>query len=174
MIRRPPRSTLFPYTTLFRSETSPDVLRHHVVILVSGPRGRRHAAAGGFLRRHSVRRAVDEKGQRSVRGFRREDHSLEPNAVAHGNHLFPVVDSDPRVLCLPTQKEQAQQPGTDDDSVHLAAHHISISPSKSAGKRPGRCVWAVPVVLSVIETRIDDLLENSIDKSGVHLMTCNS
>src|SRR3712207_8954128 len=26
MIRRPPRSTLFPYTTLFRSEEGPDVL----------------------------------------------------------------------------------------------------------------------------------------------------
>src|SRR3712207_7490602 len=27
MIRRPPRSTLFPYTTLFRSNASPDVRR---------------------------------------------------------------------------------------------------------------------------------------------------
>src|SRR5258705_13712760 len=27
MIRRPPRSTLFPYTTLFRSQTRADVLR---------------------------------------------------------------------------------------------------------------------------------------------------
>src|SRR5256885_11281061 len=27
MIRRPPRSTLFPYTTLFRSEVRPSVLR---------------------------------------------------------------------------------------------------------------------------------------------------
>src|SRR3712207_7132702 len=27
MIRRPPRSTLFPYTTLFRSESDPPVLR---------------------------------------------------------------------------------------------------------------------------------------------------
>src|SRR2546427_11937309 len=27
MIRRPPRSTLFPYTTLFRSELEPDVER---------------------------------------------------------------------------------------------------------------------------------------------------
>src|SRR2546429_3864210 len=27
MIRRPPRSTLFPYTTLFRSYSSPDVCR---------------------------------------------------------------------------------------------------------------------------------------------------
>src|SRR5256885_17027845 len=32
MIRRPPRSTLFPYTTLFRSRVSsdPDHSRHHV------------------------------------------------------------------------------------------------------------------------------------------------
>src|SRR3712207_7272701 len=27
MIRRPPRSTLFPYTTLFRSRTTPTVIR---------------------------------------------------------------------------------------------------------------------------------------------------
>src|SRR6266487_4558138 len=30
MIRRPPRSTLFPYTTLFRSPVRPSVLRHVV------------------------------------------------------------------------------------------------------------------------------------------------
>src|SRR3712207_8207655 len=41
MIRRPPRSTLFPYTTLFRSTTSPGVLP-----LVSG-RGYGPQAAGG-------------------------------------------------------------------------------------------------------------------------------
>src|SRR5258708_19061053 len=35
MIRRPPRSTLFPYTTLFRSLATADVLvarRHHLVL----------------------------------------------------------------------------------------------------------------------------------------------
>src|SRR3712207_8380190 len=31
MIRRPPRSTLFPYTTLFRSEVHPHVLGGQVV-----------------------------------------------------------------------------------------------------------------------------------------------
>src|SRR3712207_7419257 len=30
MIRRPPRSTLFPYTTLFRSVGAPAVARRHV------------------------------------------------------------------------------------------------------------------------------------------------
>src|SRR3712207_8148239 len=34
MIRRPPRSTLFPYTTLFRSVGDPDRLRQIVLNLV--------------------------------------------------------------------------------------------------------------------------------------------
>src|SRR5260221_10832204 len=46
MIRRPPRSTLFPYTTLFRSWTVPSPLTAG-----SGPDDRRHApcrrGAGG-------------------------------------------------------------------------------------------------------------------------------
>src|SRR5260370_20303569 len=33
MIRRPPRSTLFPYTTLFRSQQAV-VTQHHVVVVV--------------------------------------------------------------------------------------------------------------------------------------------
>src|SRR2546430_10990638 len=40
MIRRPPRSTLFPYTTLFRSETAglPEVLGPDVTRLADGDR----------------------------------------------------------------------------------------------------------------------------------------
>src|SRR3712207_7035635 len=48
MIRRPPRSTLFPYTTLFRSL----------------PRGPREAPAGG----RRGRRAVDLPGDLRARG----------------------------------------------------------------------------------------------------------
>src|SRR2546430_5453951 len=32
MIRRPPRSTLFPYTTLFRSEVRRDALESHLTV----------------------------------------------------------------------------------------------------------------------------------------------
>src|SRR3712207_7559889 len=32
MIRRPPRSTLFPYTTLFRSYIAKGVARHEIVV----------------------------------------------------------------------------------------------------------------------------------------------
>src|SRR3989454_11125335 len=48
MIRRPPRSTLFPYTTLFRSHEAP-----------GRPRGRRRAAARG-------RRPVDPRRRRDA------------------------------------------------------------------------------------------------------------
>src|SRR3712207_7646277 len=34
MIRRPPRSTLFPYTTLFRSELRRDVVEHGLQVVV--------------------------------------------------------------------------------------------------------------------------------------------
>src|SRR3712207_3644935 len=36
MIRRPPRSTLFPYTTLFRSEVAIEVLLHGALYALAG------------------------------------------------------------------------------------------------------------------------------------------
>src|SRR2546422_6731118 len=39
MIRRPPRSTLFPYTTLFRSTLGPGTNNHDVFPLVHGKLG---------------------------------------------------------------------------------------------------------------------------------------
>src|SRR2546422_2831266 len=36
MIRRPPRSTLFPYTTLFRSDRAEQVLHHAGVVVGDG------------------------------------------------------------------------------------------------------------------------------------------
>src|SRR3989454_7550895 len=66
MIRRPPRSTLFPYTTLFRSP------------------GRRHRASGARARRRLLRRApAVRRGAAGVRGGgvqaggRSEEHTSE-------------------------------------------------------------------------------------------------
>src|SRR2546427_8535193 len=62
MIRRPPRSTLFPYTTLFRSAgTGPRVPP-------DAPRGRRRSRAGRRQDRPSARRA---------RPGRSEEHTSE-------------------------------------------------------------------------------------------------
>src|SRR3990170_6074598 len=46
MIRRPPRSTLFPYTTLFRSPTSPRMLSRPAPVAVSRPSTGRPARNG--------------------------------------------------------------------------------------------------------------------------------
>src|SRR5438034_7390270 len=62
MIRRPPRSTLFPYTTLFRSERR--FRRRH--------RGRAHDRAAGHVSRAArcARRGRDARGE-DVRSARR-------------------------------------------------------------------------------------------------------
>src|SRR5437867_9244545 len=41
MIRRPPRSTLFPYTTLFRSRVGPEVGTRGALRMEEQPHGRR-------------------------------------------------------------------------------------------------------------------------------------
>src|SRR5260370_22778064 len=80
MIRRPPRSTLFPYTTLFRSQWVPDQgfaiparayawrIAERTISTVSG------ASSGGRCRTKSAR-----LGRRAVRRcrYRSEEHTSE-------------------------------------------------------------------------------------------------
>src|SRR2546426_8489616 len=64
MIRRPPRSTLFPYTTLFRSRQ----LRGRLLGRLPRPR---------FAPRDVGDDAVDLHGERTGRGARSEEHTSE-------------------------------------------------------------------------------------------------
>src|SRR3712207_6960906 len=62
MIRRPPRSTLFPYTTLFRSHVGRGVLRHQQ----GGggvPAPERQQPAADALRRDPPRRLAGDLGE---------------------------------------------------------------------------------------------------------------
>src|SRR3712207_7084123 len=68
MIRRPPRSTLFPYTTLFRSAGGAD--DGATAVLVSGELRAAEAAGQPALRGGGVRREVR-------RGGRSEEHTSE-------------------------------------------------------------------------------------------------
>src|SRR3712207_8466055 len=56
MIRRPPRSTLFPYTTLFRSA---EVLAHHVARALLHLR-RLHGAPGADVQQRVLDRVVHD------------------------------------------------------------------------------------------------------------------
>src|SRR5260370_28872511 len=76
MIRRPPRSTLFPYTTLFRSETwNRDFDRHGVVLPFIRPSGRGSTAQSC---RGLARRPLPGWGCRgSCQTPRSEEHTSE-------------------------------------------------------------------------------------------------
>src|SRR3989441_9201576 len=79
MIRRPPRSTLFPYTTLFRSRDAGD------------PRGDGHARVGepqGVLRRSRPARPRQVSDHRAVPAAsaasdRSEEHTSELQSLAY-------------------------------------------------------------------------------------------
>src|SRR3712207_8369245 len=83
MIRRPPRSTLFPYTTLFRSVRPPD--RPH--------RPRRPAGDGRDVRRRVGRRAVrgdPEPGGQGPAAARPTDRKSTRLNSSHANISYAV------------------------------------------------------------------------------------
>src|SRR2546422_3710039 len=77
MIRRPPRSTLFPYTTLFRSPNVEDDARFYGGVVQADPgRVPQHAAA----RRDRVALA---EPRAQVFGERSEEHTSELQSRLH-------------------------------------------------------------------------------------------
>src|SRR3712207_7513016 len=82
MIRRPPRSTLFPYTTLFRSDPLEHlVLPEGLVDVLEDEGGAVHATAPASLRRLSraIRRSVKRARGMVMRTnrSRSEEHTSE-------------------------------------------------------------------------------------------------
>src|SRR5258705_9702042 len=70
MIRRPPRSTLFPYTTLFRSQHAPETTHEHHPRRGGACRGARHLAA-----------RLDPRG--GAHHGRSEEHTSELQSLRH-------------------------------------------------------------------------------------------
>src|SRR3712207_7304531 len=89
MIRRPPRSTLFPYTTLFRSDLMPSGDRRAVrrILNALGQMGYREVEMAGYygFEARQVRRWVDEAGLRAVSGH--DGFSLDPRSEEHTSEL---------------------------------------------------------------------------------------
>src|SRR2546425_9251450 len=89
MIRRPPRSTLFPYTTLFRSRTErPIAANHHGVgACVAGGAGARlfgHASRPqSFEARQGSRGLLRPAPTVALLGGRSEEHTSELQSLAY-------------------------------------------------------------------------------------------
>src|SRR3712207_9193894 len=81
MIRRPPRSTLFPYTTLFRSDR---VRRHPLAVDVQ-------SHAGGALGRHDVVPRVVVVGSGGGERRRRAATERAEQQLAVGTHVDVAV-----------------------------------------------------------------------------------
>src|SRR3712207_8265854 len=85
MIRRPPRSTLFPYTTLFRS--------HHGFLLAGG--SERHGGFPAGHRRHLFESASADLGRNDregepLRAYRRKDRKSTRLNSSHANISYAV------------------------------------------------------------------------------------
>src|SRR5258705_8898772 len=100
MIRRPPRSTLFPYTTLFRSrrefESGPPVLsrvalncaRHYLGAVAS--RSEEHTSELQSLR-HLVCRLLLEKKKNNYQDSIRRRNQFESKFCDHSVYAFPLL-----------------------------------------------------------------------------------
>src|SRR5260370_25987246 len=98
MIRRPPRSTLFPYTTLFRSQAGRPAGG-------APPRRLRRAAAGGA-------RHAPEGGADAAHRVRSEEHTSELQS-----HLNLVC----RLLLEKKKRQHSNRQIIDDEDVLLEA-----------------------------------------------------
>src|SRR3712207_7595938 len=102
MIRRPPRSTLFPYTTLFRSERRSSPARAPLLARASAAPRPRRMGPGRFLVR-SDDRAVQE-GHAG-----REDRKSTRLNSSHANISYAV-------FCLKKKKTEHQMHTTSETS----------------------------------------------------------
>src|SRR2546422_7318434 len=101
MIRRPPRSTLFPYTTLFRSRS------------VESGRKRRHGAARAERSTACPRRPrIVAPAERSpfVQGCARGDRKSTRLNSSHGYISYAV-------FCLKKKKNTASQTCHDEETI---------------------------------------------------------
>src|SRR3712207_6922144 len=99
MIRRPPRSTLFPYTTLFRSDRA-----------LAGGEGTPEADREGHVAHHGQPHAAPLRGERLVDGRREVVVDLDGDRKStrlnssHANISYAV-------FCLKKKKKQAETTG---------------------------------------------------------------
>src|SRR5256885_4905857 len=90
MIRRPPRSTLFPYTTLFRSASTGRS---------RSPRGRRRSVADATPPPASPRRRARPSPRRAPPGYFARSSRLSPSAIIRSEEHTSELQSPCNLVC---------------------------------------------------------------------------
>src|SRR2546430_11204733 len=100
MIRRPPRSTLFPYTTLFRSAFNRTVVLRYGIYLEQNQYARQRQSTSDWLRYRRVAFEAADSGLLSLElapGIRRDRKSTRLNS-SHSQISYAV-------FCLSNKKD---------------------------------------------------------------------
>src|SRR3989475_6904258 len=122
MIRRPPRSTLFPYTTLFRSGRAREAAR--VRRAGAGPLGEPDARGRAQGVREGAPRPVQVPALDRVRGRAAEDGDGEdPEIQATGDSSRPYAPAALRMTC-PLDLEREEEDGPERASGTRAPRRI--------------------------------------------------
>src|SRR2546430_12642352 len=150
MIRRPPRSTLFPYTTLFRSRCLSRVRSHG-----RGGRARDHVLPrsdvdGGLLRaqdRRQARPACAGHGRGLLLGRRSEEHTSELQSQSNLVCRLLLEKKKNQLLAAPRLRASSPcfargvpadspAPTTTTPTTQALAHRQSANPRSTAFLQP--------------------------------------
>src|SRR2546430_12255298 len=124
MIRRPPRSTLFPYTTLFRSRL--------VSFVERTPRGREPAGDPAKPRGRRVRRAA---GRRRVLRLRRLVRGSPAGGVRSEEHTSEL-QSQSNLVCRLLLEKKTQRPAPTPTPPGPPASSTTLTSWRSAQGSP--------------------------------------
>src|SRR3712207_7064471 len=131
MIRRPPRSTLFPYTTLFRSLLGPDDARYR-----GEPHGRLTAATllaprvGVRLRRDArCSGGGSSAGARAAGSTARRDRKSTRLNSSHANISYAVFCLKKNKQIMPSFRGNITFPSALPDCPVLFPNHLLIPPT---------------------------------------------
>src|SRR2546422_5409595 len=152
MIRRPPRSTLFPYTTLFRSALE---VPHDEVLVGGGAGGQRESAVAHHDRGHAV--PAGAGAERVPEDLR--IHVRVPVHEAGRHHLAVRIDDLARALPDPTDRDDAAVSHADVGPVtgharavdhhavldHQVVRHRPLLPSGPDGPRSSTSPYRTPL-----------------------------
>src|SRR2546422_4274802 len=140
MIRRPPRSTLFPYTTLFRSASDVPLDQHAVVVAEGRHERSGHVGRGGreldSQRRALSGRLYHQREAEALLDRRSEEHTSELQSRLHLVCRLLLEKKKTLEGHTPRPKDPAAKVEKAGASRHTLRQHTSPQPNSPGSQQP--------------------------------------